>query len=362
LAETYTFVPYDIPEMLAQSERALAFAHAAFPPDSTDPLLLYMQMLRARAFTICGRYREALQSSVENLVTMRAALGNDNLDVANAIAEMGGTERYVGEIRDALAHHREALTIYERLKNTDSADYMVTLVGYGSTLLAARQPAGALEAYTRAREISQRLTGPASWDTLGATFYRAWALAYLGRHAEARQLLAIAEQPDVKIEFPLWFARVSGSIMRLGGDRAHAIEAFQHALALISEGPRAEWDRMPVYAELGLAELEAGDLQAAHSHLSNMRRIAESHEVALHPLYAETLSGLGRIELARNHSEAALALFERVEKFWLDFDPQHAEAGIARRWTERARAAAATQSSESRPATGANLVGQAAHP
>jgi tetratricopeptide (TPR) repeat protein len=173
-------------------------------------------------------------------------------------------------------------------------------------------------------------------------------------------LLAIAEQPDVKIEFPLWFARVSGSIMRLGGDRAHAIEAFRHALALISEGPRAEWDRMPVYAELGLAELEAGDLQAAHSHLSNMRRIAESHEVALHPLYAETLSGLGRIELARNHSEAALALFERVEKFWLDFDPQHAEAGIARRWTERARAAA-TQSSESQPAAGANLVRQAAH-
>jgi serine/threonine-protein kinase len=337
LAETYTFPPYDFEEMLAQSERGLAFAHAAFPVDSRDPLLLYMQMLRIRALSTSGRFREALQGRVENLAALRGALGADNLDVANAIAELGGVERNIGELRDALAHHREALAIYERLENTHSADYMVTLVGFGSTLLAARQPAEALEMYTRAREISEKLTGPTSWDTLGATFYGAWALAYLGRHAEAHKLLAIAEQPDVKIEFPLWFARVSGSIMRLGGDRAGAVAAFERALSLIPDGPRAEWDRMNVHAELGLAELEAGNLEVAQSHLSRAQQIAESLEVTLHPLYAETLSGLGRIELARGHAGAALPLFERVEKFWLEFDPQHAEARSAQRWTERAR-------------------------
>jgi tetratricopeptide (TPR) repeat protein len=128
--------------------------------------------------------------------------------------------------------------------------------------------------------------------------------------------------------------------MRLGGANARAVEALQRALALIPEGPRAQWDRMNVYAELGLAELDAGDLEAARSHLDLMREIAEDHDVTLHPLYAEALSGLGRIELARGHAAAALPLFERVERFWREFDPENAEARSARTWTERARSAA----------------------
>jgi serine/threonine protein kinase len=336
-AETYTFHPYQESEVLAHTQRGLEFAQAAFPPGSSDPLLQYTYMLRARAFNINGMFHEAAAAHADALAALRAQFGSENLDVANALAELGGAERNAGDIANGVKHGRESLALYEKLGKAQSADCMSSLIGTGSSLLSARRPLEALELYTRARKISEEITGPLSWDTLGATFYSAWALAYAGRHADARELLDLEHQPGVEIAFPQWFARVKASILRLRGDNAAAIAEFERALSLIKEGPRADWERMRILSEIGLAEQARGNEAAAYIALTRARELYEKVRAEMHPMYAEALVALGQIEIKRGHEDLAAPLFARAAAYWKEFDPTHPEAREAAALVARVR-------------------------
>ncbi len=336
-AETYTFHPYQEAEVLAHTQRGLAFAQAAFPPGSHDPLLQYAQMLRARAFNINGMYHESAAAHAATLAALRAQLGNENLDVANALSELAGVERNTGNVAFAITHGQEALDLYTRLGKAESADCMSSLIGQGSSLLSARRPLKALEMFTRAHKISEGLTGSSSWDTLGATFYRAWALAYAGRHAEAGELLDMENKPGVEIAYPQWFSRVKASILRLRGDNGPAIAEFGRALSLIKDNPRADWERMRILSEVGLAEQARGNADAAYAALTRAKELYEKVRAEMHPMYAEALVALGQIEIGRGRADVAAPLLARANAYWKEFDPTHPEAREVAALEARAR-------------------------
>jgi eukaryotic-like serine/threonine-protein kinase len=329
LAETYTFAPYDFPKMVSESERAMRLARAAFPAGSHDPLLTYAQMLQARVGAINGRFREAIAAHSDALASMRAELGGDNVDVANSLAELAGAERSAGEIGRSLEHFREALALYEKLNLTESADYKTSLVAAANALVSARRPRDAYALLRRARDIGQKLMGPLHWETLGATFNSARALAYDGRCGDARDLLALENAPGVQIAFPLWFAGTKGQVLRLCGEPTLAVAEFQRMLTMIPESPRADWDRMNVQAELGLSEAARGNVTGAYEALSRVRAIGEQLQVSMHPQYGEALTALAKIELERGNPRAAESMLVRVDEFWRGFDPDHPLARAA---------------------------------
>jgi tetratricopeptide (TPR) repeat protein len=329
LAETYTFAPYDFPKMMSESERAMRLARSAFPAGSHDPLLTYARMLQARVSNINGRFREAIAAHSEALASMRAEIGGDNVDVANSLAELAGAERSAGEIGHSLEHFREALTLYEKLNLTESADYKTSLVAAANAFVSARRPREAYALLLRARDIGEKLMGPLHWETLGATFNSARALAYDGRCREARDILALENAPGVQIAFPLWFAGTKGQILRLCGEPTLAVAEFQRMLTMIPESPRADWDRMNVQAELGLSEAALGNATGAHEALSRVRTIGERLQVSMHPQYGEALTALAKIELERGNPREAETMLVRVDEFWQGFDPGHPLARAA---------------------------------
>ena len=339
LAETYLVADSSDAEMLADSERGLAFAMAALGSQSRHPLLLQMRSVRARALGTAGSYREAIAEMTANLEVLRTVLGPDDNGVASALFSLASWERRVGDLSPAIHHTREGLAVLGKTISRESADYGAGLATLGTTLIAARQPAEAAQVLGQCEEFDAHLFGATHWDTLSARFNRAWAFAYLGQHVRARELLAIGDLPGVEIEYPMWFAYLTGATRRLAGDARGAIEAERRAWALIEDGPKASWDRIRVSAELGLAELDAGNLDAASEALQRMIGLADKNRMSMHPAYAEALVGLARVHLARGAPQEALPLLSRADAFWRDFDPRNPAAAESTRWSSRARRA-----------------------
>jgi serine/threonine protein kinase len=343
LAETYLVADSTDAEMLADSARGLAFARAAFGARSHHPLLLQMRTVRARALGVAGQYREGIAEMASTLDALRTVLGPEDPGVANAMFSLASWERRVGDLVPAIHHTREGLAVLAKSTNRESADYGSGLTTLGTTLIAARQPAEAAQVLGQSEDFDSRLLGATHWDTLTARFNRAWALAYLGRHADARKLLASAGEPGVEMRYPMWFAYLQGATSRLAGDARAAVECERRAYALIDEGPKASWDRIRVSAELGLAELDAGNLDGAYESLQRMITLADQNRMSLHPAYAEALTGLGRVHLARGVPSLALPVLSRADAFWREFDADNPAAVDAARWLGKARLALARE-------------------
>jgi tetratricopeptide (TPR) repeat protein len=255
-----------------------------------------MREVRARALGYAGYFREAIDQGTRAIHSMFATFGPTNQVAATALLTLAGWERRIGRIDSSLKHATDGLDILEPQISRHSWDFANGLTTLGATQIAARRPAEALANLTEAEQILSELFGATQWETLTARFHRGVALAYLGRHEEARELFAIAGDPKVRIDAPLWFAHVDGIVKRLDGDLDGAVAAQQAALALIVEGPLADWDRVRILSELGLAELARGHESAARAALSKARELSQKLEIEMNPSYAEVVAALARSE------------------------------------------------------------------
>lgn len=149
---------------------------------------------------------------------------------------------------------------------------------------------------------------------------RAWALADLGRPAEAREQLAIAQKVVDTYQFETFrssLALVGGMIDEAEGDLDTSIEQYRQA------GERALQNDPNIPLRLAGALRRRGDLKEA--------REAIDQALAFHPAHPEAHLELARIELARGQRQSALEHLEVATSAWKNASPDYEPAREAER-------------------------------
>jgi tetratricopeptide (TPR) repeat protein len=276
----------------------------------------------------------------KSLAGLRQATGPDSLEVVNCLQTLAGFTFGTGALEESIAFSRETIAILEKKVSRDSTDYGVALVTLGSAMLAARQAAGAYDLLERAEGIFAKARGPVDRYTMRARFNRAVAAAYQGRHAKAMELFDAVDEADSTLGQTMYAFHMRGIVQRLAGEPSVAAAMQKEALGRIpKDDPLTAYYRSLIIAELGLAEVELGNADSAETALEEFIAASDRQQQTMTPTYAESLLGLGRVEMLRNAPSRAIEHFTRSDAFWREFDGGSRSAGEAALWLGRCQLA-----------------------
>ena len=319
--------------------RAYELALETYANHPRHPRVLWAQMGYANTLALDGRPKEALPYSQAAATAAAEIFGADSVMVGFFLNSLASIQIEVGEIQAAIESSRKSLAIYERTRQRGTRDHSSRLRGLGRELLAARRPGEALQPLAAALDMSVRLEDVRGQRT-GAAHY-GLALSQLGRFEEAEALLV----PIVNADEGRWTrARMLavwhlGTMRRMQGDAHAALAKLDEALALARERPRSELDRGQMLVEIGRAQFDLTQYMKAIGSLSAARELLEAAQVRPTPDHADALMALGRAHLALGQSQTAVAMLERTDAFWRDFDPENRWSGEAALWLGRCQLA-----------------------
>lgn len=338
LAESYEYTD-DPPEAgLAVAERAFRLVSAAYQDRPKHPRVIDVRQIYGRSLGRAGQLTLGIKQIEQATNDASEVFGPNSAMVGFFLGNLSRFQRVAGDLNTALLNNTRSLQIHARNAQQDSYTYAGGLTARGITLLAARRGAEALRDLSQSTDTLRRSFGPNHEETLIAQCHRALALAYLGRMAEADEMLTPVlaqyasnyKDPVYKPHRPLF---VRGVAKRLAGDYKAALQAQQQAVALIPDSATAEWERMPILAELGLAQLELGRYDEAQAVLGQARSLYGKLQTQMTPQHAEILVGLGRLKLHQGRPQEAQPFFEQATGFWNDFDATNRWAGEALFWS-----------------------------
>jgi tetratricopeptide (TPR) repeat protein len=319
-------------DMLQQTANSLQLALAAYGQKSDHAQVVRSREVRARSLGVAGYYREAIVEQRAAIAAVTQTLGPTDRIFVDMKNSLGSWERRVGEIKESLLHSSESLAILVNQGETHTADYATVLMSHGNNLFSARRPMAAQAALAQAETTCLELYGPTHWDSLTAHFNRAMALAYGGRSKEALESLDLLKNPSIIIKMPWWIDYVRGTVYRLAQQPQAAIDALVRANSEIPKNPREPWDRVRVLLELGQAQLDVKQLDAADGTLATAEHLFEELKVEMHPAYAEVILARARIDLAHNAPARSLPRLEGVDAYWQKYDPDSRGGGEPARW------------------------------
>jgi tetratricopeptide (TPR) repeat protein len=245
-------------------------------------------------------------------------LGAAHPRVAQLAHDLGTTAYRQGHYAEAEALFREALAGREAARGADSTDAAESAEALGTTLLAEDRLAEAQPLLEHAVKTLEARLGPTNTDVLNAYNDIGGAYHRAGRYADAlangEHVLAIREQtlgpdhPDVaeSLVNTAIDSKALGKWDRVFANYARAIAIFDKAYGAgsIESG----------ISRLNLAEAQRvhGDLDAAAATYEKSRAILAAKLGEDHPVLAHVWNGIGQLELARGHADAALPLLERA--------------------------------------------------
>ena len=336
LSQSFVIGSYPSDVVLRETQRAVDLALEAHGGRDDHPSVIRVREHRGRALAVTGHFHEAVAEMRKASKGLDAVFGSSSRVAAYAALNLAPWERRVGEVQLSLNRTNAAMQALEGLIDKDSMDYAFALTTRGVTLVSARRSEEALRDLSAAEATYRRILGDEHWDTLTAQFNRAVALAYLRRFAEADEALAPLRNPSTPIARRDWALHVAGIVERKRGDWDEAIAKQRAAEQAIQEGPRADWDRVRVVAELGLALAARGDDEEAAKTLTAARDLFIKLKATMYPDYADVLVALGRLRLRQRDDAAAFSLLTAADSFWREFDPDNRFAAEAALWLVRA--------------------------
>jgi eukaryotic-like serine/threonine-protein kinase len=326
----------ELPDLAVREyERAHRLALDAYANDARHPRVLTVQMGYANALALDGRRLEALAHSQAAATAAIEVFGADNVMAGYFLNSLASIQIDVGEIRAALENSRSSLAIYQKTRQPGTRDHASRLRGLGRELLAARRPREAAQPLAESLEIAVRIKDRRGEQSSAAHY--GLALSYLGRFDEADALLAraIGSDDGSWSRSRLDALSYMGVLRRLQGNSQAALVSLEKALALASERPRSELDRGQIFAQVGRARLELGQLDAAVESLESALALLEAVQIRTTPDQADVLVALGRAHLSLGQPPAALGPLQRADAFWREFDPENRSAAEAALWLSR---------------------------
>jgi tetratricopeptide (TPR) repeat protein len=252
-------------------------------------------------------------------------LGDDDARTAKLLDNLGVVLRAAGKLDDALADHKRALAIRDRILAQDDPALAITANNVGAVLFDQGKADEAIPYFERAKAIWERALGPRhpqvayAYNNLGSVRWQQ------GKLAEALELqergLAIRkdalgpDHPDTAVS-----VYNIGDIQRDLGRFADALASYRQAKAVFEHafGPKH-----PLFAKatemIGLTELDLGRLAEAKVDLEAALAIRAATLPADHTDLALSHGSLG--DLARKqhrfadalaHYRAAMAIDEKA--------------------------------------------------
>lgn len=322
------------------ARRAFELAIAAFPGAGAHPIVNDARAVYAAALWDVDEQDQAVDLMRTSWRETIAVFGPDSRIAGQQARRMAVYLASTGYAKEAIAAADDAMRVLGPTVASDSLAYATLLDARTAALLAVHRPAEALEAATRAREIVVAHLGETHEQAHVMQSYRARALMLLGRLDEATQTLETLIERYRRTGHSTVAAPtfLLGVTRRLAGDPARALALQQTTLGAVRQGPTQRRWSSRVLIEIGLNQLELGELQSARASLAEGLAIVQEKFRVPVPLGATARVGLGRIELAEGRPAAALPHLEAADAFWREADPDGRNAGEAAHWLSQALA------------------------
>jgi len=331
LGEAHQYGDRDPQQSLAEAERGLTFAQAAYPGQPKHPRVIYARDVYGRALCHAGHSDRSYSEMTRALEDAREALGAMSPLVGMISINRVTCERRLGRLSEALEDNTRGLEIRGPSMARDSRAWGNMHASRGITLLALRRGPEALADLSPAVDSLTRALGPTHRMTLSARLNRALALAMVGRSEEAREEIGALEALPEAHHESLSLEWVAGRVARLAGHPDEAAARQRRALERLPDDPARQWYLMRILVELGLAELGLGLPARAEASLRDGLALAGTELREEVPLHAEAWAGLGQALLLQGRSSESLEEFRRADAFWRRFDPTNAAGAEAAR-------------------------------
>jgi serine/threonine protein kinase/tetratricopeptide (TPR) repeat protein len=306
-----------------QADRVFPLMVDAYRAEPKAPEMIEARELYGRVLTGVGRLDEGIAHIARALDDAAELFGGESVFIAYYAANLASRQLEAGDLESALKSIDRGLKVSAVIPGPTSGLYAFSNHVRGQILLASRKGEQAVAQMDIALE-KLGSSGARSAQRLGAAGSdRALALAYTGRVDAALAALRAIATPT---------PHVLGMVQRLAGAFAEALESQRKALAAVAPGPGASRARSLILTEMGLNQLELGDLDAATTSLKEALKLSGTFQRRPVPERADLLIGLGRVMLAQKKPADALALLEEADAFWRRFDGESRWAGEASRW------------------------------
>ncbi len=324
-------------------ERALRLALAVHGESPPHPRVIEARSVYARALADTGDLARGISMLEAVVADTRALVGAKSVQAGILVQNLVDYRLDLGELELADANAAEALAILGEHLAPDSMGYALTLHARAMAHLARQQGAAALAEATRAAALIDKLVGTEHEASVAAHTTIALALAQEGQNdraaKEIEQVAPRGAQLASASAHRARLLRARGTIARLNGDAAAALQHLQPLADSSDPAPKWQRERMRAWVQIGLAQLDQGAPSAAIASFERALKEAERLEARVTPSRAEALVGLGRAHLAQGQAAEALPPLEQAEQFWRGFDPASTQAGAAAQWLARAQAA-----------------------
>ncbi len=324
----------------AHAVKLAVAAHGTSPPHAR---VIEARAIQARALADIGELAPGIALLEAALADTRTLYGARTLRAGILAQNLVDYQLDVGDLASADTNATEALTIVGENFAHDSMSYALTLHSRALAHLARQQGAAARDHAQRAFALVEKLVGAGHEAAVAVRTTVALAHAIEGRLEEAAQQIEQVAPHSAKLapEHPYRarVARAGGTIARLRGERAAAMQHLQPLIDSTEKAPKWQRERMHAWAQVGWVQLEQGAADKAMASFERAIKEFERLETKVTPARADALLGLGRAHLAQGEAAKALALLEQADTFWRGFDPANPAAQAAAQELARAQAA-----------------------
>jgi tetratricopeptide (TPR) repeat protein len=246
-------------DALPRHDRSIAIWTAAFGPD--HPEVAFGYSARANALGSLGRLDEALAGQLRVRAIWEGAFGREHPRVAATINNIGVYQMQLGKLAEARETLTRGVALWQRLE-PEGPRMSEILTSMGQIHHAEGDHAGALAAHRRAHAIAEKIEGEGGATAARHAANIGFELLELGRAAEAVPLFTRARAAltaAVGPRDPMLVQLLDGlgEAHARTGDRAAAAECYREELAILSAGA-------PDPAAVARVEGLLARLQSAH--------------------------------------------------------------------------------------------------
>jgi tetratricopeptide (TPR) repeat protein/tRNA A-37 threonylcarbamoyl transferase component Bud32 len=298
---------------------------------------VHAQMLDVlgRVYIMLSDYDRA-EALLTRALTLRRALRDAPLDVAETLMNVGNLRVHTGEYESAELALREALAIREQHLPSDDADVATTLDELGVILGGKGEYQAAVEVLLRGLRIRETIYDGAHAD-LGSSYNNlAVNLYYLGDNTSAERYYRQALSVDSVVYGPDHPSLATdlanlGKLFENRGDLAEAERLLTDALRIRRAAlGEAHFETAMSLNQLGGTLQLKGDFDAAERHIREALAIREHILGPDDPGVATSVNGLGLILQLREDFDAAESMFRRAADIYRSaLGARHRYTGIA---------------------------------
>jgi tetratricopeptide (TPR) repeat protein/tRNA A-37 threonylcarbamoyl transferase component Bud32 len=334
LSQAYMFTKRG-PLAVQRSKEAFDLMLELYSRDMTHPKVMDSAMYYSQALAFAGDFEQAAEVIHAATENAERVFGKDNRMVGELYSRAVVPDLERGALQSAVENARASIRIYlrESQPGTPRHAYLVRLLGH--SLLAARAGTQAVTALEEAVRVSA--TVDSASGVLHARASLGMALVLAGRLADGEKELHRTLDESGPATRPHHQAmRYLGTAARLQGRNAEAVQWLEQAIAEAGIERVHRNDLAAGLLEMGLAKLALGETAAAQDSLLRAEKLfSEFQSQHITPARAELLIGMARLQMNQRNFGDALALLEKADSFWHDFDIENRGAGAAALWLGR---------------------------